>query len=374
MGINIRSIHSKAPTRIDLAGGTVDLWPLYLFLKNPITINLGIDLFAEATLELTPTEGNRTGQVTLRSEDQGKELQFSWDALQNESNPPAQLELHYKLLRFFLEKRIQNGLTDLSFHLKLTTRAKSPAGAGLGGSSTLSIAMIGALETWANPSRIDTPLSPEKEGESFIEIVRDVETTVIRVPAGLQDYYGAMYGGLQSLKWGYGKHHRSWLPQDLIPELEKRILLFYSGQSRNSGINNWALFKAFIDGQESVRSKFEKISLATEHLEKALLSRNWQMVGKAIAEEWETRKTLATGITTPEIDHAFAQAQKLGPISGKVCGAGGGGCFFIYLPGDSEAQRAEMKKEIEKIFADQGMRPLNFHGVPHGLEVRVTRA
>jgi D-glycero-alpha-D-manno-heptose-7-phosphate kinase len=234
--------------------------------------------------------------------------------------------------------------------------------------------MIGALETWANPSRVENPLSPEKEGEDFIEIVRDVETTVIRVPAGLQDYYGAMYGGLQSLKWGYGQHQRNWLPQELIPELEKRILLFYSGQSRNSGINNWALFKGFIDGQEGVRSKFEKISAATARLETALLSKNWDHVGKAIAEEWDTRKTLATGITTPEIDHAFSQAQKLGPISGKVCGAGGGGCFFVYLSSDSETERNELRAEIEKIFIGQGMRPLKFHGVPHGLEVRVTRA
>jgi D-glycero-alpha-D-manno-heptose-7-phosphate kinase len=375
MGIKqIQSIHSRAPTRIDLAGGTVDIWPLYLFLQNPVTLNLGIDLYAEATIELSPAAGPQTNQVTLRSEDQNTELSTSWESIKNGISPPPSLELHYKLLKYFFDRRTQTDSSKPFENFRLSTRARSPAGAGLGGSSTLSIAMIGALETWANPSRIESPIHPETEGESFIEIVRDVETTVIRVPAGLQDYYGAMYGGLQSLRWGAGVHQRQWLPQDLLPELEKRLLLFYSGQSRNSGINNWALFKGFIDQQEGVRTKFEKISAATHRLEAALLARDWNQVGQAIAEEWETRKTLAPGITTPEIDRAFAEAQKLTRVSGKVCGAGGGGCFFVYLPVDSEASRNDLRDKIQKIFLGQGMRPLSFHGVPHGLEVQVTCA
>src|SRR6185312_15075251 len=105
----------------------------------------------------------------------------------------------------------------------------------------------------------------------------------------------------------------------------------YSGQSRNSGINNWALFKSFIDKQEQVREKFGKIVAATTRLETALRRQDWDSVGAAIAEEWETRRTLAPGITTAEIDHAFAEAQKITKVSGKICGAGGGGCFFVYL-------------------------------------------
>src|SRR5258708_3213479 len=94
-----KSIHSQAPTRIDLAGGTVDIWPLYLFLKNPLTLNLGIDLYAEATIDLTPTAGAHEGEVHLKSEDQNIELKLPWKAIQTgDGTPPPALELHYKLL------------------------------------------------------------------------------------------------------------------------------------------------------------------------------------------------------------------------------------------------------------------------------------
>jgi len=358
----IQSIHSRAPTRIDLAGGTVDLWPLYLFLKDPVTLNLGIDLYAEANLELATPSIRGKSQIILRSEDQKTELVLPWEALTlPPENLPPGLMLHYKLVKYFAER----GPKKLSSKdLVLRTLARSPAGAGLGGSSTLSIAIIGALAAWANP---DQDLS-EIQNEKFIDIVRDVETTVIQVPAGLQDYYGAMYGGLQCLRWGAGSHDRKRLSKKLIPELEKRILLFYSGHSRNSGINNWVLFKKFIDRDGDIRSKFQKISDATHQLEHALKSENWEAAGQAIANEWSTRKTLATGITTPEIDQAFAQASQLTPLSGKVCGAGGGGCFFVFLASGNPT----LKTQIQEIFLSHGMQSLPFRGVAHGLEVLVT--
>jgi len=365
----IKSIRSRAPTRIDLAGGTLDIWPLYLFLNGPLTINLGIDLYAEATIDLALASGSQPGKIRLKSQDQNAELEWTWEDLARGAEAPPALSLHAKLLRFFFERRRNAGHMDLGLDLTLTTRANSPAGAGLGGSSTLSVAMIGALASWAEETgRVDFLT----QGEKFIEIVRDIETTVIRVPAGLQDYYGAMFGGLQALRWGTGSQHREWLPAHLIAQLDERILLFYSGQSRNSGINNWALFKSFIDQKDDVREKFKQISQATHHLEAALRAKDWIRVGAAISEEWTIRKTLAPGITTPDIDQAFSEAQKTGPISGKICGAGGGGCFFVYLP--TAEGREKQKEEIEKVFAAQGVRRLPFKGVPHGLEVQVTRA
>ncbi|MCM2276495.1 MAG: hypothetical protein NDJ89_00270 [Oligoflexia bacterium] len=353
-------IESRAPTRIDLAGGTLDIWPLYLFLKDPLTINLGIDLFAEATLEESaPATGEP--RILLRSADQNIELALAPDELATVQAPPA-LELHLKLLRYFA--RDKTIWTDLA----LSTRARSPAGAGLGGSSTLSIAIIGALATWARGK----PIDPARDGEDFIEIVRDVETTVIQVPAGMQDYYGAMFGGLQSLQWGHGSHRHEWLPDTTLARLEERLLLFYSGQSRNSGINNWALFKSFIDEGKSagavaseVRAKFERINQATHRLQDALAREDWRDAGQAIAEEWATRRTLAQGITTPEIDRAFEVARTLVPDSaGKVCGAGGGGCFFIYVPNPADKER------VQKAVTEAGARHLGFRVSPRGLDVR----
>jgi len=360
--MSTETIVSKAPTRIDLAGGTVDIWPIYLFLRQPVTLNLGIDLHAEARIE---TRSGDSG-VTLRSDDQGHEVKLSWQQVLDGSHAPhPALVLHYKLLRHFAREAPESRRAGLT----LSTRAKSPAGAGLGGSSTLSIAMVGALATWATGK----PLDPLKDGVRMIELVRDIETTVINVPAGMQDYYGAMFGGLQALRWAAGTHQRDWLPEEIFHELEDRLLLFYSGQSRNSGINNWALFKGFIDGEGEVRSKFERIAAATTELERALLARDWAGCGRAIAEEWAVRRTLAPGITTPEMDQAFAEAARIAPISGKVCGAGGGGCFFIYVSTPDQKLRSQHKDQIEKALTDRGIRALPFKAVPRGVEVQVTR-
>ena len=383
----VRQILSRAPTRIDLAGGTVDIWPLYLFLKNPVTVNLAISLYAEAEVRSSPDDNDGGGAIVLQSEDQKTKHRFTWqdmEALNQEpvsTNLPKGLELHAKLLAYFSARKKKAGRFQNGDGITLKTRAQSPAGAGLGGSSALSIAIIGALAAWETQAAEGAEFDCQRDGENFIQIVRDIETTVIQVPAGLQDYYSAMYGGLQSLRWKPGTHEHHWLPQELITELQDRLLLFYSGQSRNSGINNWALFKGFIDqplggpqdSSEDIRAKFGKISEATAKLETALRARRWTEVGAAIQEEWSIRQTLASGISTPEIDRALSEASRLTPMSGKVCGAGGGGCFFVYLSENQAGRRAELKARIQEIFLNQGMRPLPFHGVPRGLEVRVGR-
>ncbi len=356
----LRTIRSKAPTRIDLAGGTVDIWPIYLFLDRATTINLAIDLYAET--ELIEIDEPK---VILKSGDQGAELSFSWKEIETVSPPPT-LELHWKYLKYFHAIKTKQGRFYPNQGMILSTSAKSPAGAGLGGSSTLSVAIIGALKIWS-----DGNVYVNRDGESLVEITRDVETTVIKVPAGLQDYYGAMFGGLQALKWGAGKHNRVSLPENLIHELEDRLLLFYSGQSRNSGINNWALYKAFIDNQGKVREQFTGINSATHALEKALLENDWAGAGRAIASEWDVRRGLAKEISTPEIDRAFEKAKSLGAVAGKICGAGGGGCFFVYLAEKNAAKREAILKEVGSL---PGVRNLPFKPSASGLTVEVVPA
>ena len=348
-------LHSRAPTRIDLAGGTVDIWPIYLLAERACTINLGINLFAEADLHFSE-EGD---EVLLQSADQGHELRFRWKDLPQLKTVP-QLELHAKLLRHFVEET--NGKIGRGT-LTLRTQAKSPAGAGLGGSSTLSVAMIGALATWARGK-----INPETEGDALVEITRDIETTVIRVPAGVQDYYAAMHGGLQSLHWGVSRHKRESFAPALLAPLQNRLALFYSGQSRNSGINNWALYKSYIDGENKVRERFAQIIAATHELGAALRTNDWQGVREAIHREWTARRTLAAEISTPAMDQAFALCEKDFGGTGKICGAGGGGCFFLYLPSDDLEKK---NKLIERVLRKTGdaVRLLDFQAVPHGLEV-----
>ncbi|MBS1959695.1 MAG: hypothetical protein JST80_09510 [Bdellovibrionales bacterium] len=353
-------IESIAPVRVDLAGGTVDIWPLYLLLDSPKTINFGISLFATTTIDANPSP---TPQVKLESIDQKKSQTFSWaDILDSKTQMIPELVLPIRLLQYFV--KLHPHPRALSFHLK--TEAKSPAGAGLGGSSALSISIIGALWKWTHPRM---PLDLEKDGEFLISLVRDVESQVLYGPAGLQDYYGAAFGGLQVLDWKIARNERHSLSITTLKELEARTLLFYSGKSRNSGINNWQLFKGLIDKDQEVDRKFRAICTATEKLEQALNKQDFKAVVSSVREEWETRKRLAPGISTPEMDEAYTRAKSISDIAFKVCGAGGGGCFFILLPEKNDALKEKIKAAV---LQDASIRSLPFESVPHGLKVKMT--
>jgi D-glycero-alpha-D-manno-heptose-7-phosphate kinase len=351
-------IESIAPVRVDLAGGTVDIWPLYLLLDSPKTINFGVSLFARTELESEPS--SKPG-VRLASIDLGKSQDFAWEEILSEKTRAIpELDLPVRLLRTFA--KLHPNPRALSISLK--TEAKSPAGAGLGGSSALSISIIGALYKWVHPN---TPLDLEKDGEFLISLTRDVESQVLYGPAGLQDYYGAAFGGLQVLSWKIARNSRESLSVETLKELEARTLLFYSGKSRNSGINNWQLFKGLIDKDAEVDRKFRAIVKATLKLEAALLKQDFPGVVEAVREEWETRKTLAPGISTPEMEAAYQRAREITDLAFKVCGAGGGGCFFILLPGKDP----EVKKRVqEAVLQSPDIRALPFEAVPHGLTVR----
>ena len=182
-----------------------------------------------------------------------------------------------------------------------------------------------------------------------------------------------MFGGLQSLRWGVSNHGRRKFPAEVLAGLERRLLLFYSGQSRNSGINNWALYKSFIDRQADVRERFAGIALATRELETALDRLDWTAAGEAIAREWEIRRTLAAGISTPAMNEAFALAQALAPVSGKICGAGGGGCFFLYASGLADAGGEALRAKLIEAVTASGIQSLPFRATPTGLTIEETR-
>ncbi|HEX6976148.1 MAG TPA: hypothetical protein VF147_17195, partial [Vicinamibacterales bacterium] len=149
-------------------------------------------------------------------------------------------------------------------------------------------------------------------------------------------------------------------------ELERRLVLAYTNASRNSGINNWEVTKRHIDGDKDVQARFGRIRDIAIAMRAALERGDWTAVGRHIADEWENRKQLAPGVTTPEIDAMLAAAMKAGATGGKVCGAGGGGCLFcIGEPEHVPAIRAALERA--------GARVLDFKVERRGL-VLETRA
>src|SRR5689334_4205898 len=238
-------IESSAPTRVDLAGGTIDIPPLFLFHEGACTVNFAIDLMAKCRIE-TRTDG----VICLQSIDRGLRFETPLENIHELKNEPR-LELLSKLVYFFQPQVGFNMITE----------SEAPAGAGLAGSSTLNIACIGAL------NKLVGDRYPE---DKFIPIAAAVECQVIKVPTGYQDYYSAQYGGVSAIHFRPDGMEREGLIID-TETLQKRIVVCYTGEPRNSGTNNWEITKRHIDGDKELFDIFEGIRDDSINLRGALL-------------------------------------------------------------------------------------------------------
>jgi D-glycero-alpha-D-manno-heptose-7-phosphate kinase len=308
-------IETSAPTRIDLAGGTIDIWPLYLFHPGAQTINAAISIRARATVE-----ARTDTRIVIQSIDTGVTVEAAeHTALRDE----PRLRLLSRLAHFFEI----GGVT-------LTTRSESPAGAGLAGSSALNVAVCAALSEWNRQHH---------QPEALLQIAMNVEAQTLGVPTGLQDYRPALYGGIAALELDVDGIHRVPLDVDL-DELARRVTLCYTGEPHDSGTNNWEITKRHIDGDPQVFESFERIRDTAVFMREALARADWDAVGRAIDEEWANRRRLAPGVTTSVIDDLIVRARAAGAAAAKVCGAGGGGCLFCFGP---PARQADIRAALE---------------------------
>jgi D-glycero-alpha-D-manno-heptose-7-phosphate kinase len=326
-------IESSAPTRIDLAGGTLDIWPLYLFHDGAQTINAAISLRAHCAIRPRAEPG-----LTIVSRDTNVRVDVAhWSELRENH----ELRLLGRLLHYFKAEA-----------LEVHTQSESPLGAGIAGSSALNIAVCGALSAWSGELR---------SHDQLMYIAMNVEAQAIDVPTGVQDYRPAIYGGISAVELGVDGIRRIALPV-AARDLQERLVLAYTGASRNSGINNWDVTKRHIDGDRDVQQRFARIRDIASAMRGALERSDWPEVGRQIADEWENRKGLAPGVTTPAIDGMLAAARDAGAYGGKVCGAGGGGCLFCL----GEPDRIPA---IKAAIAASGGRLLDFHIESDGLRV-----
>jgi D-glycero-alpha-D-manno-heptose-7-phosphate kinase len=210
---------------------------------------------------------------------------------------------------------------------EIETHSESPAGAGISGSSALMIATTAALAKYTG-KKLDR--------EQIRVIAQNVEAQLIKVPTGCQDYYPALYGGVSAIHLDPdGIHHTA--VRVAPEELDRRFVLVYTGAPRKSGINNWEVFKAHINGDKKIFHNFERIGEIARAMHHALSMADWKQVAKLIREEWKLRKTNAPKISTPMIEKLIAVALRQGALAAKVCGAGGGGCVvFLTEPENRE--------------------------------------
>lgn len=331
-------VEAQTPTRVDLAGGTIDIWPLYLFHPGAATVNFAVSLYARCRIEELSDH-----RIVLESRDRGVQFETSLGEVESLIHE-ERLELIAKLVHLFRPQR--------GFHL--VADCESPAGAGLGGSSALAIACIGALNRFVG-DRYDR--------SQFIQIAANVETTVIRVPAGVQDYYGAFYGGTNCIHFRPDGVEREEL-QVNTRELEERICICYTGEPRLSGTNNWEITKNHIDGDRTLFQLFDGIRDSSLQMRDALSAGDFTRVRDVMRRAYPGRKRLAPNVTTPHMESLVTRALENGAEAAKVCGAGGGGCIAFLC----EKGRRE---EVERVLAaEEGVRVLPWRFAPEGLTVR----
>jgi D-glycero-alpha-D-manno-heptose-7-phosphate kinase len=330
-------ITAQSPCRVDLAGGTLDIWPLYLFHANAVTVNFAVD--RHTSCELTTRDDSA---IVLRSADQKGEERFSsLDELL--AAKKYKLPLLAWVVRHFRPK------TGIELH----TNSESPAGAGISGSSALIISIASALNKLTGSGH---------NIEKIREISQNIEAQIIRVPTGCQDYYPAMYGGVSAIEVTEAGVVRKAIPVDL-DDFNSRVVLAYTGKPRNSGINNWEVMKAHINGDKQVHKNFDRIAAIAHAMRGALEKSDWPEVARLIREEWSHRRKNVPGITTELIDRLVEVARKPGAKAAKVCGAGGGGCvFFLVEPGTKEA--------VTRAVEAEGAQVLPVSVAPRGVRVR----
>src|SRR5437764_2754553 len=202
------TIVAQAPCRADLAGGTIDLWPLYLFHPGALTLNFAVNI--QTTCRVTPLKGT---SIHLRSLDTGREESFE-DFGDLRSRKKFRLPISARLLQFFAPKE----------GVLVETDSESPAGAGISGSSALMIATTAALARFANR---------HLTLEQMRVIAQNIEAQIIEVPTGCQDYYPALYGGVSAIHLNADGIYREAMP--IVPdEIESRFVLADTGAPRKS--------------------------------------------------------------------------------------------------------------------------------------------
>ncbi|WP_243383035.1 hypothetical protein [Geothrix alkalitolerans] len=317
----------RVPVRIDFAGGTLDLWPIYAMMGGCVTVNAAVDLW----VELEVRRGGAGHRITSR--DLAIDLAFgAWP-----TEPPEGLSWVWRVLD-------ASGVppTALSIHSPV------PQGSGLGVSSCLGVGLLGTA-------------IGEEAGESLarkVPILRDLESRELQAPAGWQDYYPAALGGALALHWD-GPEPR-WERLEPHPGLLADLVVFYTGRPHHSGLTNWEAYKRFIDGDRQTRQALAEIREIAWDMAAALAA-DPAAVAALLEREGQARVRLSPAVETDAMRAVRGRGRREGWYAGmKPCGAGGGGCCLLVV-------KDGMRETAEATLRDMGLPPLDLRITPQGL-------
>ena len=319
-------IRGRAPLRISFAGGGTDLSP-YLEEKGGVVLNATIDRYAYATLRF-PQER----EIRVQSLDYKSVAHFGFDE-------PLAYDGNFDLIKACLTRlRARSDHAEGGLELYLETEA--PPGSGLGASSALVVAVIGALKTWRR-------LAIDK-----YELARtawEVERIDVGVPGGMQDQYAAAFGGFNLIEFHTNSDvivNPLRIEPRIMQELQYNMLLVYTGSTRVSSTIIEAQVAGYVDRKPGVTEAMDRMKALAFDAKDALLTGRLQDLGEILHEEFLAKKRTAASVAPPHIEEMYEEARRRGVIGGKICGAGGGGFMFLYCPYDRKPAVSERLVEM----------------------------
>lgn len=331
----MNSVEVKGSVRVDLLGGTLDLNPINLIIPNIVTINLATSLKAVAKISSIEKNG-----LEIISKDYSSTNFFSFEDI-TESNINSSF---FGPLSFVVQ--IVN-IFKPNHGLRIELESGSPPGAGLGGSSAMGVTLYKALSQFFN--------LPFDEMTSFKK-VNSIEAKILDSgPAGYQDYFPALYGGILALTPELGDINVEQLYSiELKKYLESNLTLVYSGETRHSGFTNWEVYKGFFDKDVMIRKGLTRIAELSYQAYEAIKRKDFSGLSDLISLEGSCRKELFPSILSPNMKNLYNEIKTEVPELGiKVCGAGGGGCFLLVHSEDS-------RQDVQKLVNEKGMKVLDF--------------
>jgi D-glycero-alpha-D-manno-heptose-7-phosphate kinase len=308
-------IISKAPVRLSFGGGGTDL-PAYYERHGGAVLSVTIDKYfysivettGEAPIELVSSDY----QLHQRIPDMGK------------VNLKGALKIPKAVLkRYGVDKGVYMAL-----------KSDVPTGSGLGLSGAVTVSLVQAVATFKGIGHSKAELA---------EIASEIELGALGRPIGMQDQYAAAYGGLNFMTYSRDGVTVSPvpLPDGVLAGLERRLLLFHTGESRDSARILSGQKKATEQNDAGVIAALDALKGQAYRMRELLTAGDLDGFGRMLAEAWNFKKNLAKNITTPDIDRYYAAALDKGALGGKITGAGGGGFLLLYCPVERQADVIE---------------------------------
>ncbi len=305
-------VRSKAPLRLGLAGGGTDVSP-FSDIYGGCILNATISLYAYC--DIVPRQD---GKIIFITEDRGERFE-------SVSKRELPMDGNLDLLKAIYNRVIKDfDLPAQSFELH--TFVDAPAGSGLGTSSTLVVAVLGAFVQW-----LSLPLAEY----DIASLAYSIEREDLCLAGGKQDQYAATFGGFNFMEF-YSDNKVIVNPlrikDKIINELSRNIVLFYTSASRDSAAIIERQQKNVISNNTKSIDAMQQLKKQAVLMKEALLKNDLDKIGDILNLGWEYKRQMASGISTNLFEDVYRAALEAGARGGKISGAGGGGYIFFYCP------------------------------------------